>query len=59
MEFFLSFKSFKNRKKVTESFFSKVSDFSLTKKRLHQMFFPVKICEQLKIRTAFFQSNFW
>ena len=59
MEFFLSYKSFKSRKKVTEAFFSKVSGFSLTKKWLHQRFFLVKICEQLKVRTAFFQSNFW
>ena len=44
-------------KKVMEFFFSKVAGYNLTKKGLHQRFFPVKFVKLF--RAVFNQGNFW
>ena len=42
---------------MVEFFFSKVAGYNLTKKELHQRFFPVKFVKLF--RAAFNQGNFW
>ena len=47
----------KSCKKVMEFFSSKVAGYNLTKKGLHQRFFPVKFAKLF--RAVFNQGNFW
>ena len=47
----------KSCKKVMEFFFSKVAGYNLTKKGLHQRFFPVKFVKLF--RAVFNQGKFW